>query len=446
MDFQQLVSRRRAFIFAAFVGIIILVLVIKLRSSPPLLPAQEAAELVNVINLKQQSMAPVISGYGHVKPKQIWKAVSEVGGQIVYRHPELYKGRFLPKGTLLLSIDRTDYEIRLAQSKADLLAIDGQLKGKALEKKNLQQSLKIERKQLELSANELKRKQKLVQKKLISLSELDKERQQHLIQQQKVQDYENRVTLMPNDIAVLQAQRAQMKARADEAKRQLDKTNIYLPFDAQIAEVNVENAQAVAAQQTLITAYGVQVMTVNAQVSLSDMSVLMASVKPNNLAKVAPVINGAQAFNVESLPITASITLIGQGFSYQWPAKVTRISESVEQNQATVGVILEIQQDLSDPNRKQPPLFNGMFVTANLAGIAASHWLLPERALHENRIYLMDAEDRLKIIPVKPIFRQNNLVAITAEISAGQRLITNDLIPAVSGMKLRVVNSVEIKP
>lgn len=443
MDFQQLLSRRRAFAIAALLGLLILILVIKFKSAPPLLPAQELAHLVNVIELKPQKIAPEIRGYGHVKPKSVWKAVAEVSGKITYRHPELYKGRFLPAGTHLLSIDKTDYEIRLAQAKADLLAIDGQLKGKSLEKQNLKLSLKIERKLLDISKVELKRKQKLVAKKLISLSELDDEQQRHLAQLQKVQDYENRLTLLPNDVAVLQAQRKQIQAQAEQAERELVKTDIYLPYDAQIAEVNVENAQAVATQQVLLTAYGVSVMSVNAQVSLSDMSVLMANVRQQKMLKSSHVLDAATVYNVEALPIEAGIRLLGQGYAYQWSAKVKRISDSVEQSQATVGVILEIEQDLSEPKRKQPPLFNGMFVSAQLKGVEAEHWLVPEGAVHQNRIYLMNEQQRLQIMPIEVLFRQNNMVAIQPPADKSLQLVTNDLIPAIAGMKLRVVEAVE---
>ena len=37
------------------------------------------------------------------------------------------------------------------------------------------------------------------------------------------------------------------------------------------------------------------------------------------------------------------------------------------------------------------------------------------------------------------LFRHNGKVAIRGELSASQQLITNDLLPAVAGMALRVV-------
>ncbi len=431
MDFRLLLNRRRAFFVAALAGLLILVLVVKLRSAPPLLPAQESAVLVDVIALQPRPIAPVVSGYGHITPKHIWKAVSEVSGRIVYRHPQLFKGQFLPAGTLLTSIDKTDYQIRLAQAQADQQAIEGQLAGKQLEQQNLALSLQIESHQLSLSEQEMARKQKLLQQKLVSQSELDKEQQNLLSQRQRVQDLKNRQTLLPNEIKVLQAQAAQAQARADEAERQLSKTDIYLPFDAQIATVEIENAQAVGTQQVLASAHGLEVMTVNAQVSLADMRVLMQSLGQR------PEHDIGQRLNVEGLPITAEIELRGQNYQFRWPAKLTRVSDTVDRNQATVGVILEITQQVHG-DTPRPPLFNGMFVTAHLTGQAQTHWVVPQRAVHQQRIYLMDAADQLQIVPVETLFSLDNQIAIQAPLTAGQRLVLNDLIPAVAGMKLRL--------
>ena len=54
-------------------------------------------------------MAPLAIGFGKVVPKVEWKAIAEVTGKIVYRHPESRKGQSDPCGyrgasRLILSI------------------------------------------------------------------------------------------------------------------------------------------------------------------------------------------------------------------------------------------------------------------------------------------------------------------------------------------------------
>jgi hypothetical protein len=138
--------------------------------------------------------------------------------------------------------------------------------------------------------------------------------------------------------------------------------------------------------------------------------------------------------------IEASIELSSGNMSQVWPASVKRISETIDLNQATVGVILEITQDPTTMRPGRPPLLNGMFVQASLKGQATPQFSVPEKALHTNRIYLMDAEGKLKIVPVVVLYRnQLNTViqaAASMALAEGDQLVLNDLLPAIEGMKL----------
>lgn len=121
---------------------------------------------------------------------------------------------------------------------------------------------------------------------------------------------------------------------------------------------------------------------------------------------------------------------------------MARVSETVDANQATAGVILEIEQDYRELNPTSlPPLVNGMFVRAYIEGQANPNWVIPERALHGNKIYLMDEQNRLRIVPVTVLFRRDNQVVIDGELSHGQKLIVNDLLPAIEGMQLKEASS-----
>lgn len=104
------------------------------------------ARPVDVISLQQLPLAPVVTGFGRVKPKVEWQAIAEVSGKVVYRHPGLEKGRVLDAGTTLLKIDPLDYELRLAQAEADVSSSQAQLAKLAQEEQNLKTTLKIEKK------------------------------------------------------------------------------------------------------------------------------------------------------------------------------------------------------------------------------------------------------------------------------------------------------------
>ncbi|PSW00851.1 efflux RND transporter periplasmic adaptor subunit [Photobacterium lipolyticum] len=418
-------------------GVLVLVIAIKMRPSPGVKPAANRARAVDVISLQQQPLAPVVSGFGRVKPKVKWQAIAQVTGKVVYRHPDLEKGRVLDAGTVIIKIDPLDYELTLAQAEADISSSQAQLAKLDQEQQNLKATLKIERNRLAISQKEVARKEELRRKGLTSQSALDLEKQAYLASQKAVQDIENQLIVLPNERKVTLAQLHINQSRQAEAKRSLEKTVIALPIDVRISSVDIEQDQVVNLQQSMLVAYGINKIEIDAQVALHDMQVLASS-----LTQYTAHADGRP--RADQLDLTASIQLSSGSFIQQWPATVTRISDTVNANQATAGVILEVDQDYSQLSPETAPLVNGMFVEARIEGQANAHWIIPERALHGEYVYLVDSGKAnnkvLKIQPVNVLFRRDGVVAISGELADQQQLIVNDLLPAVSGMALRVVS------
>jgi multidrug efflux pump subunit AcrA (membrane-fusion protein) len=427
------INKKLLFLPVVAAGVIILITVTKLRPSAEVKPLEDRSKIVKTLSLEQQNIAPQVVGFGKIRPKFEWKAIAEVSGKVVYRHPDLNKGNVLLAGTEVLRIDPLDYELKLAQAEADLGSSETQLAKVDLEEKNIRNTLKIEKNRLSISKKELNRKVNLQKKGLTSQSDLDQQNQSYLAQQKVVQDIQNQILLLPDERKVAQAMVKVNQAKLKEAQRSLDKTSIVLPTDVRISEVNIEADQVVNLQQEMFIAHGIQTMEMEAQVSIHDMQILAQSFHvflPNDQGMP----------NIDSLPLQAIVQLSSGRFNAQWKAQVERISETVDPNQATVGVILEIQQDykMLKPS-SLPPLVNGMFVKALIEGEASPQWVIPESALHGDKIYLLNQDNQLTILPVNIVFRRDNQVVISGGINEGDLLILNDLLPAINGMQLRSV-------
>ncbi|WP_413111661.1 efflux RND transporter periplasmic adaptor subunit [Thaumasiovibrio sp. DFM-14] len=414
------------------VGIVILFLAVKLRSSPELKPAENRGRLVETMLLQPVELAPEVVGFGRVTPKVVWQGISEVSGRVVYKSPLLEKGRLVDAGTVLVRIDPLDYQLKLAQAEADLRSAQAQLTKLKQEEKNVKQQLALEKQRFVISQHELERKQNLLERGLLSPSEVEREQQTVLSSQRTVQDLESQLFVLPSERKVLQAQASVNQSRVDEAKRSLAKTEIVLPYDARIAEVNIEQDQVVNLQQVMMIAHGIDAVEIVAQVAMHDMAILSASLG-----------NHSEPFS-SSDNLTATVVFTSGQLHQEWLADVSRISESVNPNQATVGIILDVEQDLRQVHSSQAPaLVNGMFVEARFKGRAQPHLVVPESAIHGDRIYLY-RDGKLVIETVRVKFRQHGLVAIEslpdAEIGVkeGDRLVLNDLLPAVEGMLLRI--------
>ncbi|MEZ8365470.1 efflux RND transporter periplasmic adaptor subunit [Vibrio cyclitrophicus] len=432
------ISKKLLFFPALAVGVIGLVVAINLKPDLPTKPAGDRARLVETLSLEQQLIAPLAVGFGKVVPKVEWKAIAEVTGQIVYRHPDLDKGQVIPAGTVVLKVDPLDYELKLIQAEADLKSSQTSLAKLNQEEDNLNQTLKIEKNRLVISNKELQRKQDLRKKGLTSQSDVDLQQQSALSQQKLVLDISNQITLMPDEKRVAEAVIKVNVSKVKEAQRSLDKTTITLPRAMRIAQVDIEQNQVVNLQQEMFVAHGINIMEVEAQLSIHDMQTLASSFTqfPRDAAGIP---------TPDQAPIKASVQLNSGSLNLSWPAKVARISETVDENQATAGIILEIAQDYSQLQPSNAtPLVNGMFVKAEIEGVANLSWVLPERALHGDKIYLMDDNSRLKMVNVEVLYRRDNQVVVNGELQTGDKLVLNDLLPAIEGMLLKESGSKEV--
>lgn len=427
-------NKKRFLGFGIVVGVAILVLSILLKPSPTLEPSFDNARLVSVEPLILKQTAPNIIGFGRIAPKHSWQAISEVTGKVLYRHPELESGGLLSAGTLVLEIEPLQYELKQAQALANVNSTYAQLTRLEQEQKNLNASLEIENEKLKLVNQEYQRKLSLKQKSLISSSDIEGQKQNLLAQKKLVQDLTSALKLLPDDKKVAQAQLQVNQSLLKDAQRQLKNTRLILPFDARISEVNIEQAQAVSVGSVLFEAYQLGTVEVKAELSLQDAETLMLTIhdlpKKNDLP------------DIESLGLTANIELQMGEKVHKWPAKLMRISGSINTEQATIGFYLEVAQNIKQPDlQSRPPLTKGMFVSANIQGFHSSEFVIPEKALHGKQVYIMDENKQLSLRNVQVKFRSKQGVAITGDIKEKELLILNDLIPAIPGMSLKVSKS-----
>jgi hypothetical protein len=270
---------------------------------------------------------------------------------------------------------------------------------------------------------------------MLPQSDLDTQRVQLLTQEKIVQEISQQLALFENQKSVAIARINLSTASVAEANRSIAKTVIKAPRNIKVAKVDVEQNQVVNLNQIMLVGHSLEVMEVEAQIAIHDMHTLMSSLLPS-LQQCSDCVVTHEVLN----KIEASIELSSGSMSKVWPAQVKRISETIDINQATVGVILEIKQDPSMIRLGRPPLLNGMFIQASLKGQAMPQFSVPEKALHTNRIYLMDAEGKLRIVPVIVLYRNQLDTVIQAAGSIalveGDQLVLNDLLPAIEGMML----------
>ncbi|MFV7784103.1 efflux RND transporter periplasmic adaptor subunit [Shewanella marisflavi] len=427
-------NKKRFLLVGVGIGALVLILAALLKPSPSLVAGYDKARAVEVMTLTEQAISPRVIGFGRVEPKHVWQAVAEVGGKVLYRHPQLETGRMLPQGTLVLEIDPLEYQLKVAQAQASLHATEAQLTRLDQQEKNLNTGLKIEQQKLVLAEQEYQRKLTLKKRNLVSSSELENQKQSLLAQTKLVEDLQSSLKLLPDDRKVSEAQLSVDRASLQDAERRLNQTKVVLPFDARVSDINIEQDQVVANGAVMLVAHRLGTAEIKLELSLQDMRTLVSSMFEASQPRSMP--------SIDEFDLQAEVTFQAGNHSFSWPAKVTRVAETVNPNQATIGLYLEVEQDFNQMDLLlRPPLTKGMFVSAVISGKPKQHLVIPERALRGNQVYLMDAEQKLVIKPVEVLFRHEQWVAIEGALNPGDTLVLNDLIPAIVGMSLKPVTN-----
>ena len=409
---------------------------VRTQANPEHAAAGERARPVRVIEAPVVAVVPRALGYGTVEPGTTWQAVAEVGGRVVEVHPRLEVGEALGAGTVLLRIDRTDYDLALARAQADILATEAQLAEIEARETNTGASLAIERQALELATSELERQRELAQRGTASRSVLDRQERDTLAQRQKVQAQVNALNLIPAQRQVLEAQLARLRALVATAERDIERTTITLPLDARIAALSVERGEVVARGQMLVGADGIAVAEVAAQVPVSRMRGLIPPEARRRL--------DSSDQDVRALLGLSATVRHPEAVGGAWEARFTRISPTVDPRTRTVGVIVEVDEPYrrAEPGVR-PPLVKGMFVEVELSGRPRDSVVVPRTAVHGGIVYVVTDENRLARRPVAVSLMQPTFLAVADGIEAGERIVVSNLFPAIEGMLLDPIDDPE---
>lgn len=437
---QTVFNKPWVFFIPVIIGIIALVLLKQNSPEPRQKPAQEMTTSVRTLAIAHHTVTPMAIGYGTVRPVSTWEAVAQVEGIVLEKHPNLNKGAIIEKDSVLLQIDPTDYELTIAQVEADILATQAQLEELDTKLENTRTALEIETQSLALSKNELQRLQNLLKKGSVSHSDYETQERNVLAQQQSVLLQSNTIKLIPSQKALLEAQLQQKHSQLKGAQRDLENTVITMPFTGRISEDSVELSQYVRIGNTLTAADALDKAEVEVQIPIRYFRGLLRTGKSINLLE-----HSMQQLN-EQLGIKAKVVLHEGGLSTQWDARFSRLTDTLDPKTRTIGAVVEVDNPYGDVTPgSRPPLIKGLFVEAHLQGTPRPDSLvIPRSALHNARLYRVNAQNRLEIIPVEVELYQPEFAIVRHQqtnnsnqaLQAGDAIIISDLVPAIEGMLL----------
>ncbi len=409
------------------------------RSRAPLehVALEFPSRLVEVIRARQIPFRARVLAYGNVEPSITLNATTEVSGEISYLHPNLKAGETLPAGTLVVRIDAVDYALSLKQTQEDLKASRSSLRELESEQKSTQRSLQLARENLTVGKAELNRLREVYEKKLIAKSTLDAEEQVAIQLRQQVGDLQGKLDGFDSRRQSIEAQVARAEQEVQNRTTILGRTEISLPFDARIGTVSVNENEFVAIGSPLFEAIDLKGVEISAQLPMVSMSKLVSHLDGQTSAMQQFVDTGGHIN--DSLGLSAQVRLVSNMPNAVWEARVLRISESIDATRQTLGVVVGVDKPYEKiiPGQR-PPLLKGMYTAVELLAPQRSAMVIPRKAMHQGRVYIADANDKLEIRAVEIQFGQEDVVVVRSGLDEGERVIITDLTPVIEGMPLQV--------
>ena len=431
---KKLLKQPITFLFVLAIGVGLTVLMVKNKPEVEHDNAEMQARTVNVIRVQAMPYRHRVSAYGNVEPAVSLQGKAELNGKITYLHPKLKQGNSIAAGTVVARIDVDDFVVSLKQSEADLKSSESTLRQIEEEQKTTARSLKLAKDNLRVGEKELTRIQDIWKKRLIARSTLDTEEQKVIQLRQSVSDLQGQLNTYASRLAAEDAKISRAEEQVKGQQTTLGRTEIVMPFDARVGDVSVEMGEFVTAGSVLFEALNLDGVEINAQVPVNQMRGLVQPLQNRELNLT--VDNLAQT--LDDLKLQATVKLVGDQGNAQWDAEVLRFTESIDPQRRTLGIVVAVDKPYEKiiPG-KRPPLLKGMFTQVDIFTPASSALVIPYKALHQGRVYLMNTDGQLEIRPVEVMLLQGEMAVIAGGLNPGDQLIVNDLIPVIEGMPLK---------
>ena len=349
---------------------------------------EETQRLISlyVDEVKSDTVTMSVQTQGEVRPKTEIDLIPQVSGRIVGISEAFAEGAEFSAGETLIKIDDTNYKVAVIRAQARVAGAHVAV-------------------QRELANAKIKKEHWLDKR-------TNGEPTPYALNKPQVMEAE----------ALLLAAEADLK----EARLNVARTEINVPFLGRVREKNVGIGQYVTAGSSLGLVFSTE--TVEIALPLTD-----AQLQELNL----PMGFMADAFNAPKVQFTARVG----SREHSWTGRIVRTHASVDQQTRLIYAIAEVEDPYGLGSDNGAPIAVGMFVHADIAGVSSQAALvLPRLALRNaNKVYVINDENRLEIRTVEVLSTSEETVLVSTGVEVGDKVVTSTIPAAVDGMEVRAI-------
>ncbi len=336
--------------------------------------------IVDVYDIKEQTVSLNLPSYGVVNPKYKTFLVTEVQGRLLHISDKFVAGGVVKRGDTLAEIEPSDYQADLMQAQATL----AQAKAK-----------------------------------------LDEEIALGKVAKREWEDYQSgpapELGLRLPQLKQEQANVKFAESALERAQRNLKRTIISAPFDGIIKARNVDLGQYVAVGTTLGELYD----TATAEIRLP--------IANNELAYLESIDN-------PDTEVTLSTELAEKQVT--WTGKIVRSEGVIDPDNRMVYLVAEVKDPYLREQKLpgQLPLKYGSFVTAVIKGRTVDGIVkLPRYVVRKNQVAVVRDDYTLEIRPVNVVRTDIDHVYIKGSLKNGERISLTNVNNMATGQIVKVI-------
>lgn len=339
-----------------------------------------------VDEVKTETITPGVHTQGEVKPKTEIDLIARVSGHVTSVSEAFAEGAEFNPETTLIKIDDTDYKVAVIRAEAQVSAA----------------KVALER---ELANAKMKKDTWLQKDRAVKPTDF-------ALNKPQVQDAE--------------AQLRAAQANLTEAKLNVSRTTIKVPFKGRVVNKLVGAGQYITAGTTLGKVFATDVVEV--RLPLTDMQLTELDLPMGFMAEAGQG------------PVVEFTSNMGRS-QHTWQGRIVRTNASVDQETRLIYAIAQVEDPYGKGADFGAPFAVGMFVQASIAGVESKEALvIPRNALRNaDKVYVVDADNKLDIRTVDVISTDSEQVLLSGGVKVGEKVAISTVPNAAQGMLVEPV-------
>lgn len=363
-------------------AVAIFVVLVQTPARLEVVTAEQAIASVRVAPVQSRSVNLDVYSQGRVQASRRVSLSAAATGPVSWISPSLRAGGYFAADEVILRIDSADYETALERARSSLAQAQTDARH---------------------AREELERNRALAAQRLISDSQLRDLQRQADNSAGRVRDVQGAV---------------------DQAELDLRRSEIRAPFATIVESTSIDLGQHVGRGQALAVLLSADEVEVRLPLPLNQLSYLNVplGVRGEIAADLSPAvkISGRLGDQVQD-----------------WQGQLVRMEASIDIASNAVQAIVRVDQTAAEI-----PLPIGLYVDAVISGRQVDNVIvLPREVIRgNNRVLVVDTENRLWSREVEIMRLDNDRVVVSGGLAAGERICLSPIQAVIEGMRVNVVD------